>query len=77
MSTNINEALAVVFAPDGSYVACATTDQMLDAVDRIVAAGGVPNVFTRKGGPQVTHRITGTVHGSVTMAHTIHGGVRL
>lgn len=75
--SSINEACAVVFSSDGTHIVCATPDDMVDAINAIVASGCVPNPFTRKiARPQVTNQVNGNVHGSITMAHTIHGGVR-
>lgn len=77
MTTIVSEAYAVVFSADGTYVMCATPGQLVDAIDRVVAAGGEPVVFTRKGQSPVNNSITGPVGGSITMAHTIHGGVQM
>jgi hypothetical protein len=79
MSVDITKAFAVVFnSSDGSHIVCATPDEVSSAIAQVVFDGGVPNVFTRNGGTQqVNNRVSGPVHGSITMARDIHGGVRL
>lgn len=80
MSTNINDACAIVFSQDGvHHVVCATPEQMLDAINRAVAAGDQPVVFTRKTpkpAPAVVNNATGPITGNLVQAHTVNG-VRL
>lgn len=78
---DISTAWAVVHASDNSmHRVCWTPDDMVDAINELVAAGKTPLPFTASAAnsaPQVVNNATGPVTGKLTQAHTINNGVRL